>query len=186
MTSAAKTKALRGGFTIIEIVMVLAIAAIVAAGGIGLMVSSADERELSRVSGEIELMAKQARTKAVLQQTPYAMEFSEDGIRVLPLAQAIEAAEKSSSRGKKKTPPKEGESSGKGPLVLEEKMSVSIRRWRSDVLLTTSKSAVHLWRFDPDGLCEPLSVHLTCNKSWSEDSYHPLTATISESQLEAK
>lgn len=186
MTSAAKTKALRGGFTIIEIVMVLAIAAIVAAGGIGLMVSSADERELSRVSGEIELMAKQARTKAVLQQTPYAMEFSEDGIRVLPLAQAIEAAEKSSSRGKKKTPPKEGESPGKGPLVLEEKMSVSIRRWRSDVLLTTSKSAVHLWRFDPDGLCEPLSVHLTCNKSWSEDSYHPLTATISESQLEAK
>ena len=45
---------------------------------------------------------------------------------------------------------------------------------------------MHVWRFDPDGLCEPISVRLTLDKSWMEDTYHPLTATIRESALETR
>jgi len=45
---------------------------------------------------------------------------------------------------------------------------------------------VQVWRFDPDGLCEPISIRLSLPKSWSEDAYHPLTATIRESSLEAR
>jgi type II secretion system protein H len=183
MIKAAKTKPSRGGFTLIEIVMVLAIAAIISAGAIGLMVSSSDERTLRRVSGEIELMAKQARTTAILHQTPYAVEFSEEGIRLLPLAQAIEAASKKSSKSRRKELKSgEADTSGSRQLALENGMAVSIRRWKSEVLLNTNKKAVHLWRFDPDGLCEPISVHLVYGKSWYEDTYHPLTATISDTQ----
>jgi type II secretion system protein H len=182
MIKAAKIKPLRGGFTLIEIVLVLAIAAIISAGAIGLMVSSSEERALRRVSGEIELMAKQARTTAILHQTPYALEFSETGIRLLPLAQAIEAIKKPTKSRLKKLKPDEADTTGNRQLALENGMAVSIRRWKSEVLLNTTKKAVHLWRFDPDGLCEPLSVHLIYGKSWYEDTYHPLTATISDTQ----
>ena len=65
-------------------------------------------------------------------------------------------------------------------------MNVFIRRWNSAEWLATGKNAVHVWRFDPNGLCEPISVRLVFDKSWSEDVYHPLTATIRDSQLEAR
>ena len=59
-------------------------------------------------------------------------------------------------------------------------------RWNSDKWLETGKNSVHIWRFDPNGLCEPLSIRLAMENSWAMDTYHPLTATISDSQLEAR
>ena len=75
MTSAAKTTESRRGFTLLEIVIVLAIAAVIMGGAVGMMVYSSDERVLRDASGEIEMLAKRARTTAILQQTPYALEF---------------------------------------------------------------------------------------------------------------
>ena len=43
--------------------MVLAIASIVMGGAVGMMIYSSDERALSRASGDIELLAKRARTR---------------------------------------------------------------------------------------------------------------------------
>ena len=186
MISAARTNKPPRGFTLIEIVMVLAIAAIVMAGAVSLMIFSSDERALRNASGEIELMAKRARTIAILHQTPYALEFREGVVRLLPLAQAGITDEKKSrlrSEPAAETRPTTDESR---QLNLEGGMGILIRHWNSEQWLPTVKKAVHVWRFDPDGLCEPLSLRLTLGKSWAEDSYHPLTATIRESQLEAK
>jgi type II secretion system protein H len=180
MISAARTNKPQRGFTLIEIVMVLAIAAIVMGGAVGLMISSSDERVLRNVSGEIELLAKRARTIAILNQTPQALEFREGVVRLLPLAQAgldlkkgqleAEIASADSSR----------------QINLDSDLEISIRRWNSEEWFNTRKNSVHVWRFDPDGLCEPISVRITRDKSWAEDIYHPLTATISDSQLEAR
>ena len=68
--------------------MVLAIAAVIMGGAVGMMVYSSDERVLRDASGEIELLAKRARTTAILQQTPYALEFREGVVRMMPLALA--------------------------------------------------------------------------------------------------
>ncbi|MFZ9941871.1 MAG: pilus assembly FimT family protein, partial [Luteolibacter sp.] len=73
------------GFTLLEIVVVLAIAAIVMGGAVGTMVYSSDEHSLRRASGEIELLAKRARVTSMLHQTPYALEFRADRARMLPL-----------------------------------------------------------------------------------------------------
>ena len=185
MISAARTNKPQRGFTLIEIVMVLAIAAIVMGGAVGLMISSSDERDLRNTSGEIELMAKRARTIAILNQTPYALEFREGVVRLLPLAQAG-LTEKEMSRRRSKPEPETGNIDENRQLSLEGGIVVLIRRWNSDKWLTTAKKNVHVWRFDPDGLCEPISVRLVLDKSWSEDIYHPLTATIRDSQLEAR
>lgn len=183
MILAAKTNKPQRGFTLIEIVMVLAISAMLMGGAIGLMIFSSDERVLRNASGEIELLAKNARTISILNQTPYALEFREGTVRLLPFAQAGQDLEKS----KKSRGDAEEESVDESRQIqLESGVEVAVRHWNSEEWLKTEKKNVHVWRFDPDGLCEPLSVKLTLGKSWSVDTYHPLTATISESELEAK
>lgn len=186
MISAAKTNKRPQGFTLIEIVMVLAIAAVVMGGAVGLMIYSSDERVLRDASGEVELLAKRARTTAILHQTPYALEFREHVVRMLPLAEAGKD-ERKTIRGREIGGEIiENESSEKREFQLDAGMNVSILRWNSNQWLPTRKNAVHVWRFDPDGLCEPIAVRFNLGESWAADTYHPLTATIRDSQLEAR
>jgi prepilin-type N-terminal cleavage/methylation domain-containing protein len=191
MTAAArKNRPWASGFTLIEIVMVLAIAAVVLGGAMGLMVYSSDERALRDASGEIELLAKRARTSAMLQQTPYALVFSEGRVQLMPLAETgyVGAPGPSAAGGADESDEQAPSGGGveRREFVLDSDMSLFVRRWNTEVWLPAAKKAVHLWRFDPDGLCEPLSVRLQTGPSWSEDIYHPLTATIRDSQLEAR
>lgn len=177
MISATKTINKRPlGFTLIEIVIVLALAAILMGGAMGIMAFTSDERTLKNTSGEIELLAKKARTIAILQQIPYAVEFREGRVSILPLAQAG-IQEKRSSRRLEMNSSDDSTVSKDRQLQLDPDVSISIRRWNSDEWLTIVKNSVHVWRFDPDGLSEPISVRVNCGKSWMEDTFHPLTAT---------
>ncbi|MEO5713868.1 MAG: prepilin-type N-terminal cleavage/methylation domain-containing protein [Luteolibacter sp.] len=181
MISAVRTNNRSRGFTLLEIVIVLAIAAMVMGGAAGFMVYSSDERALRDVSGQIELLAKRARTTSILQQTPYALEFRPGIVRMLPLAEAGEIDKK---YGKKQNLTASVDEDRQ--VNIRDEMSLSIRRWNSDKWLSVGKNSIHIWRFDPDGLCEPVSLRLSLDKSWMEDSYHPLTATIRDTQLEAR
>lgn len=179
------------GFTLIEIVLVLVIAAVLVGGAVGYMVYSSDERVLRDVSGEVELLAKRARTTSMLQQTPYALEFREGVVRLLPLAQAG-ADEKLTALGAtiggdrvdEETPGR------RSPVHAEYRfpgdMNVVIRRWNSDAWLTTQRNSLHIWRFDPDGLSEPISLRYEINESRLQDTFHPLTASIRETEFEIR
>jgi prepilin-type N-terminal cleavage/methylation domain-containing protein len=187
MTSAVKTSRFRRGFTLLEIVIVLAIASVVMGGAVGLMVYSSDERVLRNASGEIELLAKRARTTAILLQTPYALEFREGVVKLMPLAEAGRDEKRTVGGRRIGGEPVVEEGSGeRWEYRLEGGMQVFVRRWNSSELLPTRKNAVHVWRFDPNGLCEPLSVRLALDESWIEDTYHPLTATIRDSLMEIR
>jgi len=141
--------------------MVLAIASILMGGAVAVMVFSSDERALRASSGEIELLAKRARTIAILQTI--------GGERV-----------------ELKAP------GASGPVHarynVDPQQPVFVRRWNTQEWLPMSERIVHVWRFDPDGLCEPLSVRVTHGTNLIENTYHPLTATIrdSETVLEVK
>lgn len=186
MTSAARTNKPHRAFTLLEIVIVLAIAAVVMGGAVGLMVYSSDERVLRNASGEIELLAKRARTTAILLQTPYALEFRERVVRLLPLAEA--GRDEETTVGGRNIGGEEvlTESAERWEYPMEDGVEVFVRRWNSADWLPTRKNAVHVWRFDPNGLCEPLSVKLALGDSWSEDIYHPLTGAVRENFLEAR
>ncbi len=186
MISAAKTTKRPHGFTLMEIVVVLAIAAILMGGAVSMMVFSSDERLLRDASGEVEVLAKRARMTAILQQTPYALEFREGVVRMMPLAQAGQDEKKTAGGHRIGGEPVAQTASEGREYVLKDGMNVLIRRWNSEQWFTTLKDVVHVWRFDPNGLCEPISVKFTLENSWAEDSYHPLTATIRDSILEAR
>lgn len=170
--------------------MVLLIAAVLVGGAVGLMVYSSDERVLRDVSGEVELMAKRARTTSMLQQTPYALEFRDGVVRMMPLAEAG-ADEKLTVLGRAIGGDQVEETSSRRSPVRDEyrfpeNLNVVIRRWNSNTWLTTEKNSLHIWRFDPDGLSEPISLRYELAESWAQDTFHPLTASIRESLLEAR
>jgi type II secretion system protein H len=186
MTSAVRTNKRPRGFTLIEIVMVLALVAVIMGGAVSVMVFSSDEKVLRNASGEIEVMAKRARTTAILRQTPYALEFREGVVRLMPLAEAGRVEKKTAGGHKIGGETEKSAGGERREYVLDSSLNLFVRRWNSEEWLPAAKDTVHVWRFDPDGLCEPISVRLTIGKSWMEDSYHPLTATIRESQMEAR
>ena len=91
MTSAPRTlraRGLRGGFTLLEIVIVIAILAVMAGGTVGFLVMNASTRKLQRAATEVESMAKRARAVAMLRRTPYALYFCNGTVRMGPLAEA--------------------------------------------------------------------------------------------------
>jgi len=191
-TSAARIcTSRRRGFTLIEIVMVLAIAAVLIGGAVSVMVFSSDERPLRDVSGQIELLAKRARTIAILQQIPYALEFRPGVVRLLPFAEAGQDDQKTlgghSIGGDKVIMPSFGAITPvRDQLNLDPKMASFVRRWNTVEWLPMSDHFAHVWRFDPDGLCEPLGVRINIGSNYIEDTYHPLTAAICDTALEVK
>ena len=47
-----------------------------------------------------------------------------------------------------------------------------------DAWLPVDSKNRHVWRFDPEGICEPVGVRFTIGKSWAEAEFHPLTGGI--------
>lgn len=191
MISAARTNddRARGGFSLLEIVMVLAIAAMVMGGAVGLMVYHSSESELRRVSSEIEVFAKQARTISLLQQKPYAIQFIPGKVLLLPLAEITGVAESTTTRAPDEAEPSSNPQANAPihkEIDLKPEMELSIRRWASDTWLQPDEKRSQIWRFDPNGLCEPITIRMAYKGSTMENDFHPLTAAIRDSSMEIK
>ncbi len=68
---------LRRGFTLLELVIVLALIGLAMGGAMTLFLNNSAERRLRDISADIELLAKKARALAMVQQIPYAITFTE-------------------------------------------------------------------------------------------------------------
>lgn len=178
----------KGGFTLLEIVIVLMVFALILGGAITTVVLSSSERALTNASGEIELLAKKARTASILHQKPYAIEFHENSLRLLPFVEASENERTTALGNEIGGTAVESKS---GPTLREEisinpDITLGVRRWNTSNFLAPSKNFVPVWRFDPNGLSEPITVRMSIGESYAQDTYHPLTAAIADSELEAK
>jgi len=175
------------GFTLIEIVVVLLIIGLIIGGAIAAISFNSDERALSNQSAEIELLAKKARTAAILHQTPYALEFHQHSVELIPLAQTKNSERKTAlgnpigGSSSKET----ATSNPRATLSIDPDITLTMRRWNTGSFIAPTEDKFLVWRFDPDGLCEPITVRLVLDDSYAQDTYHPLTATIAVSELEA-
>jgi type II secretory pathway pseudopilin PulG len=173
-----------GGFTILEIVIVLAIASLIVGSAITALISNSSERILTSASGELELLAKRARTTAILRQTPYAIEFHPGFVRLLPLSESVNSFTADSGfTDPAEEPP--SRPSVREQIEIDPDITLSIRHWNTENTITPAEDLIPVWRFDPDGLSEPLTVIFSLGESYAQDTYHPLTATIAESELVA-
>lgn len=166
-------------------VIVLVIVAVTVGGAVTFMIRSSDERQLLNTTEEIEVLAKRARTISILHQTPYAIEFRPGRVKLLPLAEAgVDERTTALGRTIGGERVQQAGPGGRQPvreeIVLGGDQSMFIRRWNSEAMLPMSDRIIHIWRFDPDGLCEPVTVRLVRGESWINSTFHPLTATVPE------
>ena len=181
----------RQGFTLIEIVLVLALIALMIGGALGYMVISDDERVLSRSSVEVEVLAKRARALAALQQRPYALEFYEQTVSLMPLAEAMidsrdreNALARQEEMAAESAAPASGFTPVRASWTVDENVRMFVRRWASDTWLPVDIKSRHVWRFVPVGFCEPIGVWFQAEKSWLEAEFNPLTGGIRDQSQE--
>ncbi|MFK7851342.1 MAG: Tfp pilus assembly protein FimT/FimU [Akkermansiaceae bacterium] len=188
MTSPPKTsrstyRSVPPAFTLLEIIVVLAIAGLIVGGSITVLLLTSSERILRKTSTEIELLAKKARSASILRQRPYVIEFHPGSVKLMPLSDTgfySEPIEFEPDGGAEKSyqPLRE-------EIPINPKIVLSMRPWNTENFIIPTETLTPVWRFDPDGLSEPITVRLNIGNSYAQDTYHPLTATITDSELEA-
>lgn len=202
MTSAVRrtNKVRRSGFTLLEIIVVLSLMMLVMGGAIGAMYLNRDEARLNDSVQEIEVLAKRARTIASLQQRPYALEFTVEGVKLMPYAEAtmdedereymIEAQESGRSifdEQEGAAPPPQAGVRDQWRQEEGDDFLILVRRWGSTDWIELKSRDRQVWRFDPNGICEPVGIRLEMdNGNWISAFFHPLTAAATEIESEIK
>ena len=202
MTSAVRsTSEVRlAGFTLLEMVVVLSISMLIVGGALSTLYFSRDEAKLTDAYQSIEVMAKRARTISTLQQRPYALEFRDKTVSLMPYAEAAmdpsdrqellesredySAYEDDFSDGGVDDHPSE-QLPVRDSWSADPEMMLYIKRWATTDWVPIKVRDRHVWRFDPSGICEPVSLRVEVDEgSWVEVVFHPLTAAISDTEFE--
>lgn len=184
MTSTVRRCEPRAGFTLLELVIVLLISAMIIGGAAGLLVLSSEEFALKKATRELEAMAKRARATAVLKQTPYALVFSQGVVKLMPWSEAAdEGALQAEIQGFGADEQAVASQPVYWELTLDNGMRADLRRWNAETWQSISGDAREIWRFDPSGLCEPIGVTLRLDDSSAGMEFNPLTAAITETNL---
>ncbi len=181
----------RRGFTLLEMVIVLALIGLAMGGAMALFITTSAERRLKGTAGDLELLAKRARAVSMVQQTPYAITIFSESVRLSPLVEAgytddqlrerqdtEEAARDMGLPAPKFSPVRES--------VSLEGYAVAVRRWGSDNWVSMLRNDPQVWRFDPNGVCEPMGIRVEYDDGWIEMEFHPLNASIRDRSMEAK
>lgn len=171
-------------------VMVLSIFILVIGGAVAALYFNRDEGRLNNAVGEVEVLAKRARTLATLQQRPYALEFTRQGVTLMPYGEAmLDPKDREQLIAEEEFAIAEGienvKPSRRDAWFVEDDMLLLVRRWATGRWEEMKRGDRQVWRFDPGGICEPCGVRIELeNGSWIAVLFHPLTAGITETESE--
>jgi prepilin-type N-terminal cleavage/methylation domain-containing protein len=179
------------GFTLLEMVIVLALIGLALGGAMALFITTSSERRLKGIAADLELLAKRARAVSMVQQTPYAITVFEDSARLSPWVEAGYTDDQLRERQDRESAALDsGIPAPKFSPVREtvslEGFALAVRRWGSDNWMPMLRSDPQVWRFDPNGICEPIGIRAEYEDGWIEMEFHPLNASIRDRSMEAK
>lgn len=168
-----------GGFTLLEVVIVLGMVAILVTWMTLSLGTVETEERLRRASGDITALTKRARSIAVQQQRPYKLTISESSISIAPLYQVPEDDVADDDEEVERTAFKDIIDSEDA----DSEVTYEIRRWRSEEwqIIEDKKEVVLI--LDPVGLVEPISIRCSMGNSWLIQDLHPLTAGVRDEQM---
>jgi prepilin-type N-terminal cleavage/methylation domain-containing protein len=181
----------RRGFTLLEMVFVLALIGIAMGGAIACFGVSSSERHLKGAAKDVELLTQKARAVSLIQQIPYAITVTDGHLRMGPLVEAgYSNSELQEREAYENSLQQQGGVSPKFSQVRTDldlsAFAVSIRRWGGSQFRPMRRADPEVWRFDPNGLCEPIGLRLEYEDGWIEMEFHPLSATIRDQSMEAR
>lgn len=167
----------RRAFTLMEMLIVLAIIGLVFAGSFAGLSSLNSRKVLSQPFDDIRSMAKTAWQRAMTEQRAWQIRFYPDRF-VLEPKQAVNeedrkmfrAADQALNRG-----------SGVQTVTVSPEVVMEVRRWGQPQWITPQASPPVVWVFEHSGLCEPLSVRFTTEEAGTIGAqFDPLTASVVE------
>lgn len=172
---------LRCGFTLIELVFVLAITGMVFGTAIYMISSPQIEKEIRETHHGIEDLVLRARAMSYSYQQPFVVELRADEVRLRPWASpdaeiAQDLTEDLSNNGGALR----SLDSMSWPVVfaLDPKYVLSVRRWNSGGFIELEDDDVEYWIHQPNSPCEPMALQLVSEEDQAllSREYHPLTA----------
>lgn len=179
------------GFSLIEVVVVIAIIGIMFGTAIMMVSSPQQEAKIREAHSEIEDLARQAREMSVSYQQPFVVELREGEVHMMPLARPQEriVEDLSEATEDQKAGLKKLESmSWPRVVTLDPEYELWVLRWGQQFYQLVEEDTVERWIHTPNSPCEPLSIKLVSRDGSSllSRTYHPLTAMAEDEELEIR
>ena len=178
------------GFSLIEIVVVLAIIAVMFGTAMMMVSSPQQEAEIREVHNDIEDLARQAREMSFSYQQPFVVELREGEVLMRPLANPnARIVDELSEAPMENRGLKELETM-KWPRVvtIDPKYELWVLRWGQQNFTFVTGEVVESWVHTPNSPCEPVIIKLVSRdgNSLLSRKYHPLTAMATDDELEIR
>lgn len=206
MTMSETGRNSQSAFTLVELVIAIAVLAILTGLAVPAIDSAQRERLAREPVNELYTLAREVRLRAMKERRPYQIVFDRDGFRAArffqpyggreefdqlrleleQLEQRDAMIEASRARGidlsEEEVDPKLLEVED-GLRFFEEyefadDINCSLRFWDETQWVFLSGGEFRRWIFQPSGMCEPLRVRVEADGAFFEIEFHPLTADI--------
>lgn len=161
----------RRAFTLMEMLVALAIIGLLSAGSFIAASSLNDEKSLRTPLNELRIMAKKAWARSMEEQRAWQIRLVKDKF-VLEPRQAIQEEDVKMFL---KTDQEMGRSSGVDSYVLDPKISMEVRHWGEP---NWHPPLPDSWIFEHSGLCEPINIRFISDVARVTVSFDPLTASV--------
>lgn len=145
----------RGGYTLLEIALVVTIIVLLIGAVVPLTSGFAREQRLRDVARELLVLAKTARTEAMTSGRPMQLVFDKAAFGLL----------------------RPGDEDPSDIVDLPRGTTLTITPFGAEA---AERAGGQRWIFQPTGLCEPVTVRIIEEDAWLEIAFDPLTAGIAD------
>ncbi|MES2705395.1 MAG: prepilin-type N-terminal cleavage/methylation domain-containing protein [Verrucomicrobiota bacterium] len=167
----------RRAFTLMEMLVALAIIGLIVAGSFIAAGSLNNEKALRTPLNELRIMAKKAWARSMEEQRAWQIRLVKDRF-VLEPRQAIQTEDQNYF---KKTDEEMGRSTGVESYILEPQIRMEVRHWGEQQWHPPLPDS---WVFEHSGLCEPINIRFISDAGSVTVSFDPLTAAAVDENFE--
>lgn len=183
------------GFTLLEMMVTLGLITLLISFVFVSFNPDSNSDKMKETSIQLEALAARGHTLAMLHQKPFWLRFERNRV-VLEGAEltSVDTSGSDGDFGESLDGDSEAGAREAAPVVsydsfdFPEGMEVYVRRWGAPPQAwfhqEKKEDPVIFWNFEEGGLCEPVSVKLEIDESWTELEMDPLTARIADETSE--
>lgn len=181
----------QGGFTLLEMMVTLSLVALMVSFVFMQYKPDSPSERMKKASVSLEALSARGHTMAILHQKPFWLRFERNQV-ILQGAEltSVDTSGPSEELGASFAE-ENAEANQVQSLIVDydsytfpEGLEVFVRRWGAAQQAwfhqEKPEDPVIFWNFEQSGLCEPISLRLEIDKSWTELEMDPLTARVAD------